>query len=313
MRSKNTILILIAGILLGAIITGGVTALQPTHQTEKLVIAVQPTLAAATILEQAKPLESYLEAKLGVDVEIYVPTSYAAVVEAMRRGHADAALMGAWPAYLAWKIGGADVVLAEIREVNVGDTLVNSTSYYSYWVVPHDSEINSLEDLRGRTVALPSPISTSGYVAPLAKLVEKGLVQVREGREADPSAFFKIVFVGGYAQAWEALKNGNVDAIVIAGDIPEKLYREVLSNTRVIETQGPIPSHAVVFSKELKEPLRTRLLEAFIALGQERPDLMKNFVSALFTGFQRTTAEKHLADLEHYIQLTNLKYSEKLG
>jgi phosphonate transport system substrate-binding protein len=313
MMKYTTIVILIAGILLGTVTTIGVTALQQSQQREKLVIAVQPTLTTTTILQQAKPLESYLESKLGVDVEIYVPTSYAAVVEAIRRGHAHAALMSAWPSYLAWKIGEADVVLAEVREVSIGDKLVNSTFYYSYWVVPKDSDIKSLEDLRGKTVALPSPLSTSGYVAPMAKLVEKGLVQVQEGREVDPSGFFKIVFAGGYAQAWEALRTGKVDAIVIAGDIPENLYREVLANTRMIETQGPIPSHAVVFSKELKEPLRSRLVEALIDLGRERPDLMRNFVSALFTGFQRTTAEEHLASLERYIRITNLKYSEKLG
>ncbi|GBC68726.1 Phosphate-import protein PhnD [archaeon HR01] len=311
--TKTPILLLVAGILIGAIGVLGATALQHPAEPKKLILAVQPTLTASAVLQQAKPLEEFLESKLGVDVEIYVPTSYAAVVEAIRRGHADAALMSAWPAYLAWKLGGAEVALAEVREVNIGEALVNSTSYFSYWVVPKDSPINSVEELRGKTVALPSPLSTSGYVAPLAKLVEKGLIKVEEGREADPSQFFKVVFSGGYAQSWEALKTGSVDAIVIAGDIPQNLYREVLANTKVIETQGPIPSHAVVLSKDLKEPLRTNLIRAFIELGRERPDLMKNFVSALFTGFQNTSAEEHLKELERYISMTHLKYSEKLG
>ncbi|MEM1945082.1 MAG: phosphate/phosphite/phosphonate ABC transporter substrate-binding protein [Nitrososphaerota archaeon] len=313
MNASRALVFLSIGIMVGALAAIGATALLQPPQREKVIIAVQPTLSAASVMEQAKPLEKFLEDRLGVDVEIYVPTSYAAVVEAIRRGHAQAAMMSAWPAYLAWKLGGADVALAEVRMVSIGGKLVNSTYYYSYWVVPKDSEVKTLEDLRGKVVALPSPLSTSGYLAPLAKLVEKGLVQVEEGREADPSKFFKVVFTGGYAQAWEALKSGSVDAIVIAGDVPERLYNEVLSNTRVIERQGPIPSHAVVFSKDLREPLRSRLLGALIDLGSEQPDIMKNFVSALFTGFIKTSAEEHLGQLEHYISQTNLKYSERLG
>jgi phosphonate transport system substrate-binding protein len=77
------------------------------------------------------------------------------------------------------------------------------------------------------------------------------------------------VFTGGYAQSWNALKAGDVDATVIAGDIPADLYRDVMSKVRVVDSQGPIPSHGVVFSKNLKEPLRSKLLQAFLELGGE--------------------------------------------
>ncbi|MEM2115215.1 MAG: PhnD/SsuA/transferrin family substrate-binding protein, partial [Candidatus Caldarchaeum sp.] len=122
-----------------------------------------------------------------------------------------------------------------------------------------------------------------------------------------------VVFTGGYAQSWTALKNGDVDAAVIAGDIPESLYREVMSSTRVIASQGPIPSHAVVFSKELKEPLRSQLIKALQELGDKDPALMKQFISALFVRFEPTTSEQHLGGLQRYLELTNLRYSEKVG
>jgi len=307
----TTTAILAIGILIGAILAASYTII--AQPRPKLVVAVQPTLAAADVLAKAQPLKSFLEQHLHIDVEIYVPTSYAAVVESIRRGHVDVALMGAWPAYLAWKLGNAEVVLAEVRRVGQGMDLIEGTFYYSYWVVLPNSPINSIEDLKGKTVAMPSPISTSGYVAPLAKLVEKGLIQVEKGKEADPNTFFKVVFTGGYAQSWMALRNGDVDAAVIAGDIPADLYFEVMSNTRVIDFQGPIPSHAVVVSKNLQEPLRSKVVEAFIRLGDEKPELMKNFISALFVRFQPTTSQEHLSSLDRYLSLTNLKYTERVG
>ncbi|MEM1946729.1 MAG: phosphate/phosphite/phosphonate ABC transporter substrate-binding protein [Candidatus Caldarchaeum sp.] len=308
----RTITLIVFGAFMGALITSGLSLL--TNQpSQKIVIAIQPTIAASDILQRAKPVETFLEERLAVDVEMYVPTSYAAVVEALRRGHAHAALMSAWPSYLAWKLSDAEVVLAEVRTVGSGDKIVNATHYFSYWVTLPDSSISSLEDLRGKKVGLPSPISTSGYVAPLSKLVEKGLVKVEGGKEADPSSFFTVVFTGGYAQSWKALQAGDVDAIVIAGDIPAELYFEVVAKTKVIDSQGPIPSHAVVFSKELKEPLRSKLIQAFIELGDRQPELMRSLVSALFVKFQLTTTEEHLSELARYLKLTNLRYLEKVG
>ena len=90
-----------------------------SSKKERLVIAIQPTQATAEMLEKAKPLERFLEEKLGgrVDVEVYVPLSQGGVIEALRFGQAQVAFMGAWPANLAVEIAGAELALAEVREV----------------------------------------------------------------------------------------------------------------------------------------------------------------------------------------------------
>jgi phosphonate transport system substrate-binding protein len=287
-----------------------------TVAPKRFVLAIQPTLISSEILEKAKPLEAALEQKLGgeVDVEIYAPMSYAAVIEALRFGHANAALMGAWPARLAVRLAEADLPLAEIREVIHGDQKVEANYYFSYWIVTKDSPYQKIEDLKGKNVCFSSPVSTSGYVAPLGKLVEMGIISKSEGKEADPKTFFgNVLFGGGYQQCWSALKSGQVDVSVIAGDVPETLYREVLEGSRVIGEQGPIPSHALVVSKNTEAQLRSKLIRAFIELGQENPDLMRSFISGIFVGFQETTAEEHLKGLEHYLELSGLYYTERLG
>ncbi len=288
----------------------------PLLAQDRVVIAIQPTLASDEILAKAKPLKNFLEQGLGgkVNVEIYVPSSYAAVVESLRFGHAQVAFMSAWPAQLAVQLGGADVALAEVRQVLHGTEKVEAPYYYSYWVVLPDSLHQSLQSLKGKSACFPSPISTSGYVAPMGRLAELNLLQTPEGKEADPKAFFKeVLFGGGYAQCWQALKQGQVDATIIAGDVPEKLYKEVLASTRILEQQGPIPSHAVVLSKELKEPLRSRVIQAIVKLGQaEHRDLMRSFISSTFVGFKPTTATEHLGSLTRYLKLARLKYMERL-
>ena len=306
--------ILIAGILSWFLFEASVPQRLPAQ--ERLVIAIQPTLASDEMLTKAKPLKNFLEQGLGgkVNVEIYVPSSFAAVVESLRFGHAHVAFMSAWPAQLAVQLGGAEVVLAEIRQVLHGKEKVEAPYYFSYWVVPSSGPYQNLQSLKGKSACFPSPISTSGYVAPIGRLMELNLLQTPEGKEADPKGFFKeVLFGGGYAQCWQALKQGQVDVTVIAGDVPDKLYNEVLASTRVIEQQGPIPSHAVVLSKELKEPLRFRTIQAITKLSAvEHRDLMRSFISSIFVGFKPTTAAEHLGPLTHYLKLARLKYTERL-
>lgn len=280
----------------------------------RITIAIQPTATPEVLTAESKELQAFLQQRLpGVEVAVYVPTMYVGAIEALRFGHAHAAFMSAWPAALANTHAGSEIALAEVREVVIGEDKVERPFYFSYWVVPKHSPFQSLADLRGTRVAFPSPLSTSGYLFPLARLVELGLIDVA-GKEADPRQFFgEVLFAGGYAQAWEALRHGQVDVTVIAGDVPEQLYREVRDATRVVEQQGPIPSHAVVFSKDLHEPLRSQFKAALLELGQaNNRQMMRQFISSLFVAFQDTSTEEHLATLFAALQRTNVSYAERL-
>ncbi len=305
------------GLFIGALLGFSVACAPQRALSTRLVIAVQPTLTAAEIQEKARPLEQYLEQRLGpgVDVEIYVPLSQAGVVEALRFGQAHVAFMGPFAALLAVERANAQVVLAEVREVIHDTQKTEATYYYSYWVVPKDSPYVSLADLKGKRVCFPSTVSTSGYIGPMARLIELGLLsEPPAGQEVDPKAFFgQVLFAGGYGPCWEALKAGQVDVTVIAGDVPEKLYQEVLANTRVLERQGPLPSHVVVVSPALQEPLRSQVIDALMGLSApEYRSLMRQFISGIFVGFQRTDAPSHLGALRRYLARTHIAFSERV-
>ncbi len=107
--------------------------------------------------------------------------------------------------------------------------------------------------------------------------------------------------------------SGQVDVTVIAGDVPEKLYQEVLANTRVLDQQGPLPSHVVVVSQALQEPLRSKVIDALMGLSApEYRSLMRQFISGIFVGFQKTDARSHLGALRDYLARTHIAFSERL-
>ncbi len=283
-----------------------------THAAEKLVIAVQPTASQTELVSQSQEIKDLLQKQLGMDVELLFPTSYSGVIEALHFGHAQVAFMGSWPALLATQKADASILLAEIREVMIGQEKKEEPYYYSYWVVGKDSPINSLAELKGKKVAFPSQLSSSGFVAPLSRLVDLQLITPPEDKAADPKQFFSdVLYAGGYAQGWEALKAGQVDVTVIAGDVAEKLYKDVLDNTKVIEQQGPIPSHAVVVGHDVSPELREKIKNAFLEFNKEeyRP-LMRKFISGIFIRFEPAGAE-HLDALKTMVEKTHLKFEEE--
>ena len=148
----------------------------------KLVLAVQPTSTPEQLSADAKELREFLSQRLHREVEIVFPMTYAGVVEALRFGHAQAAFMSAWPAQLAVKHARAEVALAEVREVVIGQEKKAETYYFSYWVVAKDSPVQRLEQLRGKRAVFPSPLSTSGYVAPSPGSSSSASCRSRRGR-----------------------------------------------------------------------------------------------------------------------------------
>ena len=306
------------GLLVMITVAGCTAPADPGAGPRTITLAIQPTENADVIATKAPALEAFLESRMAaqghpVDVEVYVPTAYVSVVDALRFGHADAAMMSAWPMSLAHDKAGAEVVLAEHRQVMHGANATTAPYYYSYYIVRPDSPHKDLASLRGATVAYPSATSTSGYVFPVAKLVEDGLLAVPAGTEADPKKFFgSVIMAGGYPQAWEALKGGQVDVAVTAGDVNARLFQEIMGNATVVATQGPIPSHGVVFAQDfVGTPEAEALQAAFLQLKGEHVDLMRSLVSGIFVEFRPTTTAEHVEGLSEALALTGLRLTER--
>ena len=58
---------------------------------DTITIGFIPVEKADELTPKAQALEQFLEAELGVDVELVVPTNYETIIEGMRFGHIDAA------------------------------------------------------------------------------------------------------------------------------------------------------------------------------------------------------------------------------
>lgn len=283
----------------------------------KVVFVVNPGVSERVTVREAKELEEFLEKELGVDVEIYYPLSIAALVEALRFKHADVALgVGTLVSAIAVREADVEMVLVEARDVVVENRRVVAPYYFSYFIVLKDSPYVYLDELRGKRACFPHERSVSGFVMPMKFLKDHGFIKPGDIKEpADlPRQFFgEVIFGGGYAQCWEALKQGRVDVTVMAGDVALRLYWEAMNNSRVLLLRdgreakaGPNPSHTVLIRRDLPPELKSRIKQAVLKLN-ERPDLMQKYVSAIFVRFEERTLEEHLGPLIAALEELGLK------
>ena len=103
---------------------------------------------------------------IGVPVTTYRATDYSAAVEAMRTGNAQLAYLGPFSYVTARERAGAECLVVQGQVGTKG-------GYKSYIVVQADSDIQSLEDLQGKTFAFVDPESASGNVIPTDSFVPK--------------------------------------------------------------------------------------------------------------------------------------------
>ncbi len=151
-----------------------------------------PSVEVDAIISGGEVLSQALNEATGLNFEVSVPTSYAATIEEMCASPDDT--IGFIPAQ--------GYVLANNRcGVTVGGAAVRFglAWYAAQFVVRADSDIETLEDLDGKTWAIPDFGSTSGYLYPRSTFAEMGI---------EPA---EIVEAGGHNNAMLAVYNNEVD------------------------------------------------------------------------------------------------------
>lgn len=276
-----------------------------TVDVDTITIGFIPVEKADELTPKAKALETFLENKLGVDVEIVVPTNYETIIEGMRFGHIDAAFMDTGPAWITHQRTGAEAVMAELvaGKVNYQATV---------WTLVENDSINSLEDTVGKKVAFTSITGSSGFVRPMGTLVTDGHIVI-EGDDivalesALAKNFESYTFSGGYKAALQLLLNGNVD-VAFGSDIAPQKYLELEDQVKLrpVTTIGPVPSHVFMVNSDMSESTKNALVDTLVELNyDENNHILKDLYGA--EALVPTTTTMHIGEFGTYIDaLTGL-------
>jgi len=214
-----------------------------------------PSLEAGKVVQSGEAIAEFLRKETGYRFKVAVPTSYAAVIEALGTYQADITWLPTYAYVLAKQKYDAEVKLMTVRN--------SLTKYRGQFVAKSNSKIKTLADIEGKIVAYTDAASTSGYIYPSALLKEQGI---------EPS---QTRFTGSHNAAILAVYSGTADVACTYWSPPDstglpKDAREKLLETKpdVLEKVVPIaftdwiPNDTVTFRKNMPTELEAKVVKA---------------------------------------------------
>ncbi|MBI5953703.1 MAG: phosphate/phosphite/phosphonate ABC transporter substrate-binding protein [Chloroflexi bacterium] len=174
---------------------------QPTSQPatkapieERFIVFGDISDDPAEVIEGAQPIADYLAAQLAdygiTGGQVKVATSTDEMIELLKNGEVDLYFDSTYPATSISDASGAQIVL---RRWKFGVETYHSVIYAS-----RESDITSIEDLKGKMVAMDAPYSTSGFLLPAVYLTENGLTLSGKASNSDPVEADEVGFAFAY-------------------------------------------------------------------------------------------------------------------
>jgi phosphonate transport system substrate-binding protein len=169
----------------------------------KLTFCYVPSDEAAAFKAAFGDLMAAISKATGKPVEYVAYGSAAEELRAIRSGKLDIAGLNTGSVPMAVCTAGF-VPLCQAADAQ------GAAEYQMKIIVPSDSTLSSLNDLRGHDLTLTEPSSNSGYRTPLVVLREHGMV---------PPQDYQVRFSNGLVESIEGVKEKRMEAAAVAGDV----------------------------------------------------------------------------------------------
>ncbi len=271
LKQPLTAAIALVAMACGGAATSGTAAPQEEAAKSTLVMAFVPSQNAQQVLTSAGPITDYLGKEIGATIKPEVPTSYAAVAEAMTSNLVDAAWVGPLDYVISHEKNGAEPMTKSVRKGVAG--------YNALIVTRKGSGINSITDLKGHSFAFGDVISASSSLYPRYWMRKNGI---------DPDKdLSKTTNISNQTAIAVAVCNGTVDAGAIYDDARTNKGANdscagIMDKTQVIFTTPQlIPGDPQIVRKGLNSAQKKKLVAAMLKLGTD-PSMQKNLMD-LFT------------------------------
>lgn len=267
MVKKGFVRTLIAGLGMAAI--AGFTMAASAEGT--LNVQFVPTNNDGSMEAKTGPFADYLSEKLGMDVNVTLATDYSTIVEAMASGKVDLGIMPPAAYVQARNLDAAEAILSSQLVKYDEDTEEPIEGEYTSTfkgevLVKADSDMESLEDLKGKKIATLSPNSASGYIYPVAEMKDLGI---------DPLTNCTLTTVNDIPSEMTAVLNGQQDACFVfqgARYVFSSKFTDydLYKDLKVLYlTEGDIPNDAIAVQPSMDDDLKAQIKDVFLNMADD--------------------------------------------
>lgn len=238
---------------------------EATPEKDKLVVQFVPTNNDGSMEAKAKPFAEYLSDKLDREVEVTLATDYSTIVEAMSSGQVDIGIMPPAAYVQARDLGAAEALLTSQlgdydQETGLPLDGELTNTFKGEVLVRADSDLETLEDLKGKKIATLSPNSASGYIYPVAEMKDAGI---------DPTTEDTLTTVNDIPSEITSVLNGQMDAAFVfegARNVFQSAFpdNDLFKDLKVLYlTKGDIPNDAIAVQPDMDDDLKQQIKETF--------------------------------------------------
>jgi phosphonate transport system substrate-binding protein len=270
---------------------------------------LNPAEEQTDIIEEYTPMQEYLEDETGADIELIRAGSYVETLEALDANQAEMADTS--PTAVPGGEGFADVLGMR--------TAFGGPLYFSTIVTTPDSDIESVEDLEGESVAAGALMSFSGTLAPATMLSDAGL-DIGTFPQGDAEDL-EIQTAGDHDTAREQMVNDDTVAAATTGafasapQVPQEQfddYEEFVEHSaeydgagsaledgeeelQLLDVSDPLPRAPIMARSEWDDPIREDIEEALLAAEEEDliPDDVGEDYELWFTGIEEASVDDY--------------------
>lgn len=205
-----------------------------------------------------EPLVKFLSEALQANVK-YVPvTDYGAAVQALVAEQLDFVWLGGFTHVQSRNM--ADVQPLVMRDID--------REFKSVFIASAESDIEKVEDIKGKKMAFGSKSSTSGRLMPSHFMIDQFNIDPSKDFDGDP------VFSGAHDATVKFVESGKVDAGALNKEVWDRMVREKKVDTakvKVIWTTPGYVDYVWTARTAVGDELRKRFTEAFLSLSPDNP------------------------------------------
>jgi methyl-accepting chemotaxis protein len=240
-----------------------------------LRFGIVPLESPAEMFKKFTPLSAYLSQKLNIRIDLKVAVDFKSAVNDIGQGVTQMCFMTPSTYIEAHKLYSVDVLVKALRD--------GKPFQHSVIVTKEDSDIKSLEDIKGRSFAFGDPHSTSSHIVPRGMLLDRGI---------DVKDLSYYNYLGHHNDVAQAVLNGEFDAGGVMESIGYKFKDMGLS---LIKFSDDLPEFNICVSSTLEVKLAEAVKSLLISLDVSTPEgasVLKS-LNSNYTGFVEATDEDY--------------------
>lgn len=248
------------------------------YTPKTIKVAILPLYSPLTIYKRYDPLMRYLSEKTGYEFKLVIPKNFEEFIQIVSEGKVDFSYQNPYVFSIVSKKYPVKALAITIGEdCTQEEGICGDERFRGIIITRKDSNINKIEDLKGKKIMIVSPTSAGGFLSQKIYLEKKGFNLTRDFKLIDAKRQEKVI-IGVY--------KGEADAGFIREAALSVWSDEVdISKIKILDYGEYLPNWTFALVRNRNQELTAKVKEIITNL---EPDILKK---AKIKGFKYATDE----------------------